>query len=561
MLKRYMNIRESKLIKIYCKEKCGKHFLHCVRNILKCGKMLVGILDKILLIRIMNRHTKNDKNIVMEKRNIPSMFSKFICMGEFKICRKGIGSFYTKNGRIIIIIDQEIETTHFCSGIVNISASNRKKQYVYAPRMKNDPILAKYDISLGMEGYLLVFIDGDLIDVIGIAESGELHKYEIKDFKREDESRELRILQAPIIALYAPNFYVKGLREQGFSCDYMVHTKPNDAAAFLEGDPDYNLECDRWHAKITYGRTVEFMIYALKNYDVFHFHSNTSLLNGGTLWNANGDMAYIKKMKKGIVHNIWGFCDVRCRGEYSLGGISECDVCVNLKPLLCENDLYNKRIERTRKYADCIVGNGRAVVCYPEMIWVDNPEVIEELSFEMKDIPSEFKIAQSDKIKIYHSFANAKYRDDVKGTGYVQEAVNRLISEGYPIEFIYFNNVEHKDIKYYQKQADIIIDQLWCGWYGSTGAECLSMGKIVITHVNPLLKEYLCGKLERDIPVIDADFETIYQVLKDILERYDDYCLEYEKKAREYALKYHDYRVVAKQLAGIYRNVFKRCEC
>ena len=144
-------------------------------------------------------------------------------------------------------------------------------------------------------------------------------------------------------------------------------------------------------------------------------------------------------------------------------------------------------------------------------------------------------------------------RAESKGTGYIREAVEKLQQEGYAVEFMFFDKVSHNDLKYYQVQADIVVDQIYCGWYGSTGVECLALGKVVITYVNPAVEELLRNE-GRENPVISASPDNIYEVLKELVTN-KQMRQEYEKRARQYAEKYHDYRIVQKRLSGFYEKI------
>jgi hypothetical protein len=156
-------------------------------------------------------------------------------------------------------------------------------------------------------------------------------------------------------------------------------------------------------------------------------------------------------------------------------------------------------------------------------------------------------------LRIYHAFGNAARREDMKGTPHIVAAVNRLREEGYPVEYMYFDKVPNKYIKYYQAQADIVVDQLYCGWHGSNGVECLAMGKPVVVYMDePTLN--ICPQ-KNDAPMIQATKDTIYDVLKNLVEHRDT-LPEIGAASRQYALKYHDYEVVAKRLDALYASAW-----
>ncbi len=479
-----------------------------------------------------------------------SLINKLIYHIDETVDQTNIVSNY---GYLISIIHKGSHLNTFLYGMVNIECEDGS--YVYLPRKKHDRVLKKLGIDLQMEGYILFLIDGGLTDVYGIGRNGVVHKFDRDEFKTNHNPASLWHLQAPIIALYGPGNYKKGIEELGYHVDYMVWDINKNEKFFLEEYPNVNLRCSRGSISEKSGRLVEYMLFSLGKYDIFHFHSNCSLLGHGYFWDCNCDMPYIRKMNKIIVNSYWGYCDVR-RIEDETKGRSECDICTILRPQLCENAIHNRIISRTRASSNIILTNGRLVTDYGCFAWIDNPINLEKYGFSLDDIPPKFRLKETGKIKIYHSFGNASKREDLKGTAFIREAVCKLDKEGYNVELIYFNKVPHKDIRYYEAQADIVIDQLYCGWYGTTGAECLSLGKIVVTYVNPDVEKYVKEKLERELPVISASPDTIYDVLKNILDNLDNYKV-YEAKGREFAIQYHDYRHVARKLLDFYERAYK----
>lgn len=469
-----------------------------------------------------------------------------------------------KNGIKICYVpqkDYQVEYNNYYDGIIEnktviLTLDNSNEKYMIIPTVENDSVLDKYKIDSGCSHFILKFIGDELVELGGVdKESGKSFYFTAEDFPKQEAGQKPRVLQAPIIALYTPGLYVKGLREAGYHADQMIFAE-SGFGWLLEEKPDFDLDIDAVSVETARARKMEFLVYALKNYDIFHMHSNWSMLGYDFLWTLNGDMSYLKKMGKKIVSSAWGMCDVTPKGTADqFEWISECNVCTQLRPVRCECDSYTKMIEVTRKYADKRLSNARGCVIFPDIAWLDNAIDIEKYSPAVKDkIPEQFKLPETSNLRIYHSFGNSDERDDVKGTGYIREAVEKLQQEGYAVEFMFFDKVSHNDLKYYQVQADIVVDQIYCGWYGSTGVECLALGKVVITYVNPAVEEFLRNK-GREIPVINANPGNIYEVLKELVTN-KQMRQEYEKRARQYAEKYHDYRIVQKRLSGFYEKIY-----
>ena len=363
----------------------------------------------------------------------------------------------------------------------------------------------------------------------------------------------LRILQAPIVLIYLPYLYAKGLRELGHKSDYMVfRTSPYEW--LLQGEPDINLRChynEGMQREKT--REIEFLLYAINNYDIFHFHVKYGLLwPSYWLWDECSDFAFLRKMGKKIIISHWGWCDTN-KGDTAIPwGRSECDTCVSQKANLCENPIHLRHIECGFKYADAILSCGKANVAYPQILWMNNAvDCCKWRPYAHDEIPERFRLPATKNIRIYHSVANSAKRQDDKGSPAIKAAVERLQQEGFPLEFMFFDKVPNKDLKYYQAQADLVIDQLYAGWHGLTAVECMAVGKPVITYINPEVAKIV----PQEHPVINASIETIYDVIKECVSDMDKLRM-IGNASREYAIKYHHYTVVAQRLESIYSSLF-----
>lgn len=365
----------------------------------------------------------------------------------------------------------------------------------------------------------------------------------------------MKVLQCPIVALYQPWLYAKGLREMGIDSQYMLHEVREKDLFFARGF-DYNIgpfdPClsGGWRARAS--RDLDFMDYAVKNYDVFHFHSGFGL-SAAYLWGARplaSDLAYLKGLGKKIVMSWWG-CDIRTERVDGMNEWSACKVCALENRKFCARPEKLKLLELVDKYADVQLSGGDICASYPYVRWINNAIDVDEFRPLSRDeIPENYRLPLTDKIRIYHSFGNASVRGDVKGSTFIKAAVERLRNEGYGIEFIYVDNVPNRDVKYLQAQADIVVDQLRCGWHGSAGVECLAMGKPVITYIRPTVERIV----PQEHPLINANPDTVYQVLKALLDNRDS-LVEIGRRSREYAVRFHDYRVIASRLKELYERM------
>lgn len=361
----------------------------------------------------------------------------------------------------------------------------------------------------------------------------------------------MRVLQAPIAALYQPHLFVKGLREVGVYAESMVH----DLKGFewLTRTADFNLSL-RQNKGLQYNKSIEleFLNYVVQNYDIVHLHSGFSLLDEHySLWSNLSDLNYLKSQGLKLVMSWWG-CDLRTEDvdiKYKWSGCNKCHADIRAT---CKLQIKKDRINKAFELIDLHLSSGDLVVSYENIQWLDIAIDCDELSpLSDEEIPEKFLLPPTDSLRIYHSFGNSDVRGDVKGTEYVKKAVEQLQLEGHKVEFLFFDKVPNTEIKYYQAQADIIVDQLLCGWHGSTGAECLAMGKPVITYVRPEVR-----KIKSSHPIIEASPDTILSVLRGLVVNRDELDA-ISVASRDYALKTHDYRIIAQNLKQLYRGILQ----
>lgn len=138
----------------------------------------------------------------------------------------------------------------------------------------------------------------------------------------------------------------------------------------------------------------------------------------------------------------------------------------------------------------------------------------------------------------------------VKGTDLIIKACDQLKKEGYQFEFRLKRQLTQQELYKEITNCDIYVDELRCGSHGVTAVEAMCAGKPTITYI----RQDLLSKYPSDMPLINANPDTIYDVLKDLI-------LSGEKRnkigylSRQYVEKYHDTKVVVDDLMKIYEDI------
>lgn len=134
----------------------------------------------------------------------------------------------------------------------------------------------------------------------------------------------------------------------------------------------------------------------------------------------------------------------------------------------------------------------------------------------------------------------------LKGTSYVREAMSRLQDEGL-VEYIEAENVPYEDMPELVGRADLVIDQMSMGEYGVAAVEAMLGGRLVVAEVGEFVRRHIREETGWDLPIIDANPDTIYEVVKGIANSPEDY-LYLTVEGRQFAQAVHSGGCVAEVL-------------
>jgi hypothetical protein len=160
-----------------------------------------------------------------------------------------------------------------------------------------------------------------------------------------------------------------------------------------------------------------------------------------------------------------------------------------------------------------------------------------------RNIPHKYLLPESDAIRIMHatSLDTRGFRNrNIKGTPNIENAIQRLVKEGYNIEFHHLRNIPLVDMKYLQIQADIFIDQLIYGMWGSSAIEALTLEKTVVCYVRQDWKQHFLKNFGyQDLPFAESNEKNIYSVLKYLLDNPKELS-KYQEKARDFSKQHYN---------------------
>jgi len=150
---------------------------------------------------------------------------------------------------------------------------------------------------------------------------------------------------------------------------------------------------------------------------------------------------------------------------------------------------------------------------------------------------------------------HAPSRQGIKGTRFILDAVNRLQSEGLPLEFVLAEELPHDEVMDLFARADLVVDQLLIGWYGAVAVEAMALGKPVICYIREEDLRFIPERMRDQIPLIGANPETVCDVLRQWVLAPHEELRKRGEQGRAYVEAWHDPLRIAERLKADYEEI------
>ena len=282
------------------------------------------------------------------------------------------------------------------------------------------------------------------------------------------------------------------------------------------------------------------------------------------------DIRFLKRMGKKIVYSQSGCLDGVSQTSFGhWGDRPVCTDCIwRTNPVVCsdEKNLAWGRLRNELSDFQVNAGGNRAdynidprIHEVPEFYCLD-PDVWSP----DQAIPPEYRLQLPDKtVKIYHAVGNfdmrtnAQTQRNIKSTHIYVPTIERMKQSGLPVELIFVKDVPNRVVRYYQLQADIVVDMLTYGFYGANVREAMMLGKPVVCYLRP---EWLATIRQEQpefvdqLPIISATPETVYGILEDLV-RNPEKRRAIGQRSREFALRWHSSQRAAQSFDRIYSDL------
>jgi hypothetical protein len=358
------------------------------------------------------------------------------------------------------------------------------------------------------------------------------------------------------------------LRRRGWEARTVSFEPPDSPSRRFYWNRDeiiYDADPARHRSKV-----AEFFRSATDRFGTVHFHGQYQMSVYRDQWTFGGARRvpwdFLELKRRGIVvgYTPSGCLDGATQSSIRAVSSGLCSRCVwELEPNICSDTLNGSWGHQLSQVCDWVsLENDYAVDERLGPAYVRQP-VVSALDPSVwrpgLEIPPEHRIERDPgEVLVFHGFANSDTRRtrgrDIKGSGAIAAAVDRLRAEGLPIRLFMAKDIPIADVRFYQSQCDIVVEQLNYGRIGSTARESLMLGRPVVSRIVP--DQIDGGPLESmaTAPVASADETTIEQVLRD-LARDPSRRQEMGRQSRDYALRWHSDDVCAARFEAIVDRV------
>ncbi|MCB0402023.1 MAG: hypothetical protein KDD41_08055 [Flavobacteriales bacterium] len=193
---------------------------------------------------------------------------------------------------------------------------------------------------------------------------------------------------------------------------------------------------------------------------------------------------------------------------------------------------------------------------YANAAYIMNPaKIIKDINInnigvgKLDNIKSPDLVSTKDIPVLVHATTNR----DVCGTKYIIEAVDQLKREGLHFEFLIVENTPYQEAKdIYENKADVIIDQMIVGDFGTFCIEGMIYGKPVVCY----LMDDLVQNHYPDCPIVNANIDNLAEKLKGLIEN-KQLRIDLGKAGINYVKTNFDANVICDQMMDVYREIWK----
>lgn len=138
---------------------------------------------------------------------------------------------------------------------------------------------------------------------------------------------------------------------------------------------------------------------------------------------------------------------------------------------------------------------------------------------------------------------------EAKGTHLVIDAVTLLQERGLSIRLLLIEGMSHEQALRAYSEVDILVDQLFAGWYGGVAVEVMAMGKPVAAYIRDSDLDQIPTEMKQQLPIVRVTKDNLVDVLAELASRERVDLAELGKASRQYVERWHSPTVIARSVA------------
>lgn len=305
--------------------------------------------------------------------------------------------------------------------------------------------------------------------------------------------------------------------------------------------------------------------YVFGPYDIIHFNFGSSLFGARIyyrphrpLWKRAAVVIYnsyeniMQVLELGILRWRGVPCFVHYQGDDARQG----DYCLKHFPICIasqvgknyyssESDIYKRNnIKRLSEYC------AKAYAINPDLLYVlpVGTEFLPYSHISIDDWKPSFTQFENRPLRIGH----APSHREAKGTDYILRALESLEADGYQFELVMVENMSNVEARRCYETIDVLVDQLFAGWYGGVAVEAMALGKPVLVYIRQEDLHFIPEEMCSDLPFIQVTPSTIEAGLRAVLDMSRHELLAVAKQSRAYVEKWHDPLAIAQRVKQDY---------
>lgn len=145
----------------------------------------------------------------------------------------------------------------------------------------------------------------------------------------------------------------------------------------------------------------------------------------------------------------------------------------------------------------------------------------------------------------------------IKGTDIILQAVKQLKKEGADFDFQLVEGLKNKEAREVYERADLLIDQLYAGWYGGLSVELMALGKPVMCYIRESDLKFIPKAMRMELPIIMVTSDTLQSILFTWLTEKKQDLPSLGIQSRFFVEKWHNPLKIASQLREDYLYCFE----